>query len=162
LGQTFKQKGEEGKMHSRLWIFLIFSLLFIFNLSQASVYKIDIKEVIIIQNEFNGFRVLLNFEFPEELQDVEIDHAEIVFPITNVNMEFTMEIYSVTTPWQSGTTWNVPWDNPGGDFNNSYYNHFTFDPARISHEYFLNVTTHLCQIQNGSTVRRRKTSDQGS
>jgi hypothetical protein len=125
-------------------------IFFIFSVSQASLFEIEIEEVAIIQNERYEFRVLLAFDFPERLFNVDIDYAEIVLPPTSLETEFAMEVYSLITSWQPGVTWNLPWNNEGGDYDIRHYHRFIVYPAlNSSSEIFLNVTELLRQIQRG-------------
>jgi len=68
-------------------------------------------------------RFLLQFDLPSELDESTIDYARLLFTAqVDSGSEEPLDIagYRVTAHWEmSSVSWEHPWINPGGDYNDS-------------------------------------------
>jgi len=68
-------------------------------------------------------RFLLQFDLPSGLEGSTIDYAQLLFTAqADSGSEESLDIagYRVTTEWDMGlVSWDHPWANPGGDYNDS-------------------------------------------
>ncbi len=82
-------------------------------------------------DEGNGSRLLMKFELPEKLDFSRVGLAWIQFdisvPVERGNTTLLVHVFPITTDWiPEAVNWNNPWNDPGGDINNS-----------LDHLYFL-------------------------
>jgi len=68
-------------------------------------------------------RFLLQFDMPSGLEGSTIDYAQLLFkaqPDSGSEEPLDIAGYRVTTHWEMGSvSWDYPWINPGGDYNDS-------------------------------------------
>jgi len=74
-------------------------------------------------------RFLLQFDLPVDLEACTIDYARLLFTAqADSGWEEPLDIagYRVATGWEMGSvSWDYPWINPGGDYNDSTLTLFT-------------------------------------
>lgn len=79
-----------------------------------------------------------------------ITNATLYIYTSDSNAGVTISLYRVTTPWsETMATWNTPWTNPGGDFDN-LVSYGTFIPSTNNCMVTLNLTSLVAQWINGT------------
>jgi hypothetical protein len=68
-----------------------------------------------------GPRLLLSFDLPSGLDAEDITFAQVVsignFPSVDNGAPITLEVYPLTSAWDSQISWSSPWRDPGGDYD---------------------------------------------
>jgi hypothetical protein len=102
-------------------IFPVFILGFSLVLSaMAEEINLALTDYAIIHRGNSEFRVLTKFDLPDDIADSTLTFAEFSIGITpQLTSEsiLSIECYPLTTYWDFGNvSWNNPWQNSGGDF----------------------------------------------
>ena len=109
---------------SLLWLFILAG----FASGEEIVMGID--EVTIIQDSDSDIHhILLKPALPVPDTNIMINNANLsllVSPISNDTTFISIRFYTITTDWDEGdVSWDSPWTEPGGDYDESHYAEFT-------------------------------------
>ncbi len=126
--------------------------LAILALPQASLAErrvFPLAEARVIASPVATGRVLLGFESVGALQDVVVSSAFLELPLPSRTLERDLEItvYGLARGWRGqGATWTTPWNRPGGDLDESYFDEVTIPAGQTTGTLRLNVTQIVDEI----------------
>jgi hypothetical protein len=94
-------------------------------------------------------RILLGFESLGRLGDVVVSSAFLELPLPERTLEQDLEItvYGLSRGWRGqAATWTTPWNRPGGDLDESYFEEVTIPAGQATRTLQLNVTQIVDEI----------------
>ena len=83
------------------------------------------------------YRYLVPVSLPVELQGATVEFATLELYLesdVSDSLPLAVEAFAISTPWDpDNTTWDVPWEVPGGDFYTTHMSHFAFAVEEEAH-----------------------------
>ncbi len=114
-------------MKSKLTILTILFLLVFCLPANSAYWESPVMEVGNINPHANSDcgRILLKFDLPDQLTEVTIHYAELIFnavPDSGSSYIRLMGAFPVAKSWEKGSiSWSSGWDKAGGDYLDSIY-----------------------------------------
>ena len=106
----------------------VLAILFLSGAAIAEEMTLPITSYAEIINR-SDVRLLVNIPIPDEIEDSNLTFAELRFgiiPRLAGDSILTINCHAVTSTWSPDNVgWNVPWLNPGGDFEPDEFTFFT-------------------------------------
>ncbi len=115
----------------------------------AERHVLPLAEARVIASPAAAGRVLLGFESLEALEDVIVSSAFLEVPLPQARLEQNLDItvYGLARGWRGqNATWTTPWNRPGGDLDESYFEEVTIPAGQTPGTLRLNVTQVVDEI----------------
>lgn len=112
-------------------------------IGRAERHVLPVGEVRPITSPEAAGRILLDFDSVAELGDVVVSSAYIEIPLPDVvpARDLELAVYPMARSWRGqSATWTTPWDEPGGDLDESYVEEVTLHKGTRPGSLRLNVT----------------------
>ena len=112
-----------------LLVFLALSIFVGFSqaMAEEAVFNID-QTSTIYPDDFSTTKILAKpqLQFPDTTSIIDRAFLNLIVEPTAADTTFiSVRLYPITTDWSAdNVTWNSPWTNPGGDFNDVNYSEY--------------------------------------
>ncbi len=117
--------------------------------ASAERHTFPLAEARVIASPEAAGRILLGFESLEDLDDVIVSSAflEVPLPQRTAEQDLEITIYGLARGWRGqSATWTTPWNRPGGDLDESYFEEVTIPAGQTTGTLRLNVTQIVDEI----------------
>ncbi len=128
---------------------IILAVLALPAVGSAERHVYPLAEARVIQSPTAGGRILLGFESLGALDEVIVSSAFLEVPLPQVRLEQDLDltIYGLSRGWRGqNATWTTPWNRPGGDLDESYFEEVTIPAGQTPGTLRLNVTQIVDEI----------------
>ncbi len=115
----------------------------------AERHTFALAETRVIASPEAAGRILLGFESLASLDDVIVSSAFLELPLPEATLEQDLEItvYGLARGWRGqSATWTTPWNRPGGDLDESYFEEVTIPAGQTTGTVRLNVSQIVDEI----------------
>lgn len=122
---------------------ILLMVLVLPSVGQAERHVLPLGELRTITSPNAAGRILLDFDSVLDLGDVVVSSAYLEMPLPDVvlGQDLELAVYPLARGWRGqDATWTTPWDEPGGDLDETYVDEVTLHGGTRPGTVRLNVT----------------------